>query len=178
MANLLTAVRLALSLPFKLGFAYTEFLSGGVVLLLIVIACLTDFLDGKVARATNTASARGQLFDHSTDFIFVTTGLAVCAFSGLLNPYLPVLILIAFSQYVIDSYYLYKQKELRMSFLGRWNGILYFGPLLFLALSKIELGEDFKEFMELVGSITAWILSGSTLLSIIDRSLAPLREPG
>jgi len=65
-----------------------------------------------------------------------------------------------------------------MSFLGRWNGILYFGPLLFLALSKIELGEDFKELMELVGSITAWILSGSTLLSIIDRSLAPLREPG
>ena len=76
MANLLTAVRLALSIPVTLGFAYSEFLSGWVVLLLILIACLTDFLDGKVARATNTASARGQLFDHSTDFIFVTTGLA------------------------------------------------------------------------------------------------------
>ena len=178
MANLLTAVRLALSIPVALGFAYNGFLSGWLVLLLILIACLTDFFDGKIARAKNTASARGQLFDHSTDFIFVTSGLAGCAFSGLVNPYLPVLILIAFSQYVIDSYYLYKQKELRMSSLGRWNGILYFGPLLFLALSKIELGEDFKEFMELVGSITAWILSGSTLLSIIDRSLAPLREPG
>ena len=177
MANLLTAVRLALSIPVALGFAFSGFLSGWVILLLILSACLTDFFDGKIARAKNTASARGQLFDHSSDFIFVTSGLAGCAFSGLINPYLPVLILIAFSQYVIDSYYLYKQKELRMSFLGRWNGILYFGPLLFLAFSKIELGEDFKEFMELVGSIMAWILSGSTLLSIIDRSLAPLRDP-
>ena len=50
------------------------------------------FFDGKVARAKNTASARGQLFDHSTDFIFVTSGLAGCAFSGLINPYLPVLL--------------------------------------------------------------------------------------
>ena len=176
MANLLTAVRLALSIPVTLGFAYSEFLSGWVVLLLILIACLTDFLDGKVARAKNTDSARGQLFDHSTDFIFVTSGLAGCAFSGLINPYLPVLILIAFSQYVIDSYYLYKQKELRMSFLGRWNGILYFGPLLFLAFSSIKLGKDFEEFMGLAGSIFAWILTGSTLLSIIDRGLAPLRD--
>ena len=111
MANLLTAVRLALSIPVTLGFAYSDFLSGWVVLLLILIACLTDFLDGKVARAKNTASARGQLFDHSTDFIFVTSGLAGCAFSGLINPYLPVLILIAFSQYVIDSYYLYNRKN-------------------------------------------------------------------
>ena len=177
MANLLTAVRLALSIPVTLGFSDSRFLSGWVILLLILIACLTDFFDGRIARAKNTASARGQLFDHSSDFIFVTSGLAGCAFSGLINPYLPVLILIAFSQYVIDSYYLYKQKELRMSFLGRWNGIFYFGPLLFLAFSKIELGEDFKEFMELVGSIMALILSGSTLLSIIDRSLAPLRDP-
>ena len=176
MANLLTAVRLALSIPVTLGFAYSEFLSGWVVLLLILIACLTDFLDGKVARAKNTASARGQLFDHSTDFIFVTSGLAGCAFSGLINPYLPVLIFIAFSQYVIDSYYLYKQKELRMSFLGRWNGILYFGPLLFLAFSAIKLGKDFEEFMGLAGSIFAWILTGSTLLSIMDRGLAPLRD--
>ena len=63
-----------------------------------------------------------------------------------------------------------------MSFLGRWNGILYFGPLLFLAFSAIKLGKDFEEFMGLAGSIFAWILTGSTLLSIIDRGLAPLRD--
>ena len=177
MANLLTAVRLVLAIPVALGFASSEFLSGWVLLLLIIIACVTDFFDGKLARATNTASAKGQLFDHTTDFIFVTLALTGCAVFGLINPYLPALILIAFSQYVIDSYYLYKQKELRMSFLGRWNGILYFGPLVFLAVARLGLGEDSKELMELIGSIFAWILSASTLLSIIDRGLAPLRKP-
>ena len=177
MANLLTAIRLALTVPVTLEFAYNGLLTGWVLLLLIMLACVTDFFDGKVARATNTASAKGQLFDHTTDFIFVTLGLTGCAISGLINPYLPALILIAFSQYVIDSYYLHKQKELKMSFLGRWNGILYFGPLFFLATSKITLGEDFKELMELMGSIFAWTLSASTLLSIVDRSLAPLRNP-
>ena len=32
-------------------------------------------LDGRVARMTGTASARGQLFDHGTDCLFVTGGL-------------------------------------------------------------------------------------------------------
>ena len=176
MANLLTAVRLVLAIPVALGFANSGFLSGWVLLLLIIIACLTDFFDGKLARATNTTSAKGQLFDHTTDFIFVTLALTGCAIFGLINPYLPALILIAFSQYVIDSYYLHKQKELKMSFLGRWNGILYFGPLIFLAVSRLGLGEDSKELMEQMGSIFAWILSASTLLSIIDRGLAPLRR--
>ena len=102
--------------------------------------------------------------------------MAGCAIAGLLNPYLPALIVIAFSQYVIDSYFFYRQKELRMSFLGRWNGILYFGPLVLLSMSKIRLGIDFEEIMEAAASFSAWVLLVSTLLSILDRSLAPLRN--
>ena len=45
-----------------------------------------------------------------------------------------------------------------------------------LAVSRLGLGEDSKELMEQMGSIFAWILSASTLLSIIDRGLAPLRK--
>ena len=176
MANLLTAVRLSLALPVAAGFAYPESLSGWLLLLLIMVACLTDFFDGKLARATDTASARGQLFDHATDFIFVTCGLIGCAISGLINPYLPAFILIAFSQYVMDSYYLYRQKELRMSFLGRWNGILYFGPLVLLATARLELGQDLKDLMERFASLFAWVLLISTIFSIIDRAAAPIRH--
>ena len=176
MANLLTAVRLMLAIPVAFGFAVNGLLPGPILLLLISLACTTDYLDGKVARATNSSSAKGQLFDHATDFIFVTSGLAGCAIAGLLNPYLPALIVIAFSQYVIDSYFFYRQKELRMSFLGRWNGILYFGPLVLLSISRVKLGIDFEEIMEAAASFSAWILLVSTLLSILDRSLAPLRN--
>ena len=106
MANLLTAVRLMLAIPVAFGFAVNGLLPGPILLLLISLACTTDYLDGKVARATNSSSAKGQLFDHTTDFIFVTSGLAGCAIAGLINPYLPVFIVIAFSQYGVDSYLL------------------------------------------------------------------------
>ncbi len=45
-------------------------------------------------------------FDHVTDFIFVTSGLAGLAIAGNISPLLPVLIAVAFSQYVLDSYFI------------------------------------------------------------------------
>ena len=82
--------------------------------------------EGYVARMTETDSAWGQLFDHATDFVFVTTSLAGAAMAGLVTPILPVLIVVAFSQYVMDSYLLHQQKQLQMNSIARWNGMLYF----------------------------------------------------
>jgi phosphatidylglycerophosphate synthase len=141
-ANALTAVRLALALPLAVAFAGPEFLAPGLVALLLTVAILTDYLDGPVARRTGTASARGQLFDHTTDCLFVTAGLAGGAMAGLVTPVLPALIPIAFGQYVVDSYVWGRRKQLRASFLGRWNGIFYFVPLGFIAIAAGGLRRD------------------------------------
>ena len=74
MANLLTGLRLLLAVPAALAFAQQEFLSPLLLLTLVGVAIATDFADGIVARRTDTASPRGQLFDHATDFLFVTSG--------------------------------------------------------------------------------------------------------
>lgn len=180
MANLLTAIRLLLIIPVAWGFAVVDLLSGFLLFSLILLAIITDYFDGIVARSTNTASARGQLFDHGTDFLFVTCSLTGCALAGLVNPFLPALIVVAFAQYVLDSYFLFRQKDLRMSFLGRWNGIFYFAPLLIIAASRLvldlELGQDFSDALKQVAGIVAWLLLVSTIASIIDRSIAPLRR--
>jgi len=176
MANLLTAIRLILVIPVAWGFASASLMPGYLLLGLILIAIASDYFDGIVARATNTASPSGQLFDHGTDCLFVATGLAGCAYAGLINPYLPVLIVVAFAQYVLDSYYLFRQKDLRMSFLGRWNGILYFAPLIIIAVGRLGLGLDVRDILLALANIVAWILLVSTILSIIDRTIAPLRE--
>ena len=111
MANLLTAIRLLLIIPVAWAIANPEFIPASILLLLILIAIVTDYFDGIVARATNTTSARGQLFDHGTDFLFVTSGLSGAAFADVVSPVLPALIIIAFSQYVLDSYFLFHQKQ-------------------------------------------------------------------
>jgi phosphatidylglycerophosphate synthase len=176
MANALTAVRLALALPLAAALARPELLAPGVVALLLGLALASDYLDGPVARRTGTASARGMLFDHSTDCFFVTVGSAGAAIAGSITPMLPVLIPLAFGQYVVDSYVWSGQRQLRASFLGRWNGILYFVPLVLVAASRLPFPAGFASFLRLAASTLAYLLAASTVASIIDRATTPFRS--
>lgn len=175
MANLLTAIRLLLVLPVVLAIADAELFPNWLLLVLILVAIASDYFDGKVARALNTASSRGMLFDHGTDFIFVTAALFSLSFIGLSTIFLPVLIVVAFSQYVLDSYLLFKQKQLRMSFLGRWNGILYFVPLVLYSASRLAWLAPFESQISSLINVICYALLLSTVASIVDRALSPLR---
>ncbi len=176
MADLLTGIRLFLLVPVSWGLARPGVVPGSILLVLIALAIATDVLDGKVARFRGTASPRGMLFDHSADFLFVTSGLGAAAYSEQVPLWLPVLIVIAFTQYVLDSYWLFRQKQLRMSFLGRWNGILYFVPLVLLALLATKSLEALHAALGLLTQWCAYALIASTLASIVDRAVAPLRR--
>jgi phosphatidylglycerophosphate synthase len=176
MANALTAVRLALILPIAAAFARPELLAPGIVALLLCVAIATDVLDGRVARLAGTASAKGQLFDHGTDCLFVTGGLTGAAVSGLLTPLLPALVPIAFGQYVVDSYVWRRQRQLRASFLGRWNGILYFVPLVLIGASRLPFPAGFASFLRMAAGALGYLLVASTAASMIDRATTPVRS--
>tara|TARA_B100000809_G_scaffold260142_1_gene306510 strand:- start:20353 stop:20895 length:543 start_codon:yes stop_codon:yes gene_type:complete len=173
MANLLTTVRLLLVVPVSWAFADPQLLKPELLMGFIFIAIATDYFDGKIARATHTESARGMLFDHGTDFLFVSSALAAMASVGAIHPLLPFLIIIAFSQYVLDSYFLFRHKQLRMSFLGRWNGIFYFAPLLCFSATRLEFMAALTSSLQEVTELLGWVLILSTMASIIDRGLAP-----
>jgi phosphatidylglycerophosphate synthase len=170
MAHALTAVRLALVLPTAAAFARPELFAPSLVALLLCVAIATDYLDGRVARTTGRASAGGQLFDHGTDCLFVTGGLTGAAVSGSVTPLLPAVIPIAFGQYVVDSYVWQRQRQLRASFLGRWNGVLYFVPLVLIAASRLSFPAGFASFLQLAAGVLGYLLVASTAASIIDRA--------
>ena len=171
LAHCLTALRLLLVLPTTMAFALPQTFPAWAQLLFMLIAIATDIADGKVARAQGTASATGQLFDHTTDCLFVSSALAGAAYNGMLTPLLPPLVLFAFAQYVIDSYWLHRRKQLRMSMIGRWNGIFYFVPPLLLASAAL-IPASISEMLRQFAYWIAWVLVVSTLISIIDRALA------
>src|SRR3954468_22433503 len=173
MANALTALRLALVLPLAAALARPGLLPPGVVALLLGLAIASDYLDGPLARRTGTASAAGMLFDHSTDCLFVTGGLAGAAIGGSITPVLPVFIPLAFGQYVADSYVRHRQRHLRASFLGRWNGILYFVPLVLIASARLPFPAGFRSFLQLTAGALAYLLTASTAASMIDRATTP-----
>ena len=178
MAHLLTCIRLALAVPLAVAFARPDLLGDGLVAMLLAAAIATDLLDGAVARRRGTASAGGQLFDHATDCVFVAACLGGAALSGRVTVVLPVLVVLAFVQYVVDSRWLHRDKRLRMSAIGRWNGVGYFVPLVILAAAPLEVVPDQEAVLTPLAGITAWVLVGTTMVSIIDRATAARRGRG
>lgn len=172
MANLLSLLRLAAAGPLAwLVVAGPAHALAAATLFGVAIA--SDLVDGRIARARGTASALGRALDHGADCTLVTAGLAAAAARGFVPWALPLLVALAFAQYVIDSYWLHRARELRMSALGRWNGVLYFVPLGAALAADLGIGPGAP-----VALGSAWLLVASTLVSIADRALAASRAPG
>ena len=167
MAYTLTFFRLFLIFPFSFLMIREDVSSAAVAGIVFVVAIVSDIVDGPIARRLGTTSAAGQAADHTADFLFVTCGLMAGAIRGVFPWILPLLIATAFAQYVIDSYWLHQQRELRMSWLGRYNGMLYFVPLGGDILIRLGLS-----FLGPLLTPVLWILVLSTLLSIADRLAA------
>lgn len=164
MANALTAVRLLLVAPFAFFMVRGDARSAVVALAVWAAALATDFLDGPLARRKGTVSALGGTFDHTTDFLFVTSGIFAGAARGAFPWILPVCITGAFAQYVIDSYWIHRQTKLRGSMLGRYNGMLYFVPPCMDILIRLGLG-----FLRPLLTLLVWMLVLSTLVSMGQR---------
>ncbi len=175
MANAVTSVRLALVLPVAVALAHPTLLPPGVVALMLAVAIASDYLDGPIARRTGTASPRGMLFDHTTDCLFVTGGLTGAAFAGSITPILPALIPLAFGQYVIDSYVWSRRRQLRASFLGRWNGIFYFVPIVLITSARLLFPPRFASVLDRAAAALGYLLAASTVASMIDRATTPVR---
>jgi len=163
LASAITLARLA-SVPF----AFRAILAGDwvVACALFWLAVATDLVDGRIARARGETSAFGGLFDHASDALFVSTALAGLAMGGRIPFVLPLLVVVAFVQYVLDSRTLAGQ-PLRASAVGRWNGVCYFMPV-GIVVTREALGLS-RPSDHLVAGL-AWILVASTLLSIADRA--------
>jgi phosphatidylglycerophosphate synthase len=106
----------------------------------------------------------GGTFDHTSDFLFVTSGLFAGASRGAFPWILPALITAAFAQYFIDSYWIHRHGGLRRSKLGRYNGMLYFVPL--CVELAIRLGAP---FLRPALTLLVWALAASTVISMGQR---------
>ena len=169
-ANAITLVRLvAAPLTAYAIFNARTTLAGS----LFALAVLTDLVDGIVARRRNEASTFGGLFDHATDATYVTVVLTALVWRGEVPSVLPLLVALAFLQYVLDSR-AHVGRALRASRLGRWNGIAYFAvagaPLVRDALGLFVPSPTWVY-------AAGWALVVTTVLSMLDRATSRRTAP-
>jgi phosphatidylglycerophosphate synthase len=164
--DLLSLSRVVLAWPLYRAMESPDTGDAFIAALLFILAIATDLVDGPLARRLGTASARGRALDHTADAVFVIAGLAGAASRGALTGWLPVLVGAAFVQYTVDSWLVHRS-GLRMSSLGRWNGILYFFPIGGDILVRFGLSFLFFPVRWL-----ALLLCLTSLLSMAERARA------
>lgn len=163
--NVLSLSRLPLAAVAVYGVLSSQNLITGVAFWLAVVS---DIADGRIARARQKTTILGGILDHGCDALFVAALLTAYLWRGEIPLCLPPLILIAFTQYLLDSRAL-QGHRLLASWLGRRNGVGYF------VLAGVPATRDLfalpwpdSSWVYALG----WVLILSTVVSIVDRAIA------
>jgi phosphatidylglycerophosphate synthase len=133
-ANLLSASRFVLGAAWLVAFLYgarrPEIL-GSIAL----SAAISDFVDGRIARQTQSTDAFGRWLDNLADVVFVLTALTCEVLAGAIPAYIPALIAVSFVQYAIDSVLISGSSAPVKSRIGHWGGVVNFALVLLLAFA-------------------------------------------
>jgi phosphatidylglycerophosphate synthase len=137
---------------------------------LAVVASVTDFIDGRVARRLGVAHDAGGWLDSLADVTFILAALGCYASARALPWSIPFLIALSFGQYAFDSRLLHRAHAPVRSRLGHWGGIINYTLVLAMALTKPESMVR-SYVLEAVPIIELFYLA-----AIIERALAYRRR--
>ena len=138
--------------------------------ILAVVAAVTDFIDGRVARRLGVAHDAGGWLDSIADVTFILVALGCYASARELPWSIPWLIALSFGQYAFDSLWLHRADAPVRSRLGHWGGIINYTLVLAMAVTKPE------------SSARSYIRQGVPIIelfyvaAIIERALAYRRR--
>lgn len=68
---------------------------------LFIVASITDFIDGRLARKRNLVTDFGKMIDAIADKVLVNTILVILSATGFISPIIPVVII--FRDTIVDS---------------------------------------------------------------------------
>jgi phosphatidylglycerophosphate synthase len=129
------------ALRFALAAIWIELASHGhqgrmAFAIVALVAAGSDFIDGRVARRLGVASGSGRWLDGIADVTFVLAALFCEASAGTIPFYIPILIVLSFSQYAIDSVVFGAGASGPIkSRLGHWGGIINYAIVITLAIA-------------------------------------------
>ncbi len=104
--NILTGLRIILTFIYLLLLDNLNLYSNnelyftcGIIVFLLI--CVTDFIDGKIARKIKAESLLGSFLDVTADFIFIISSLALLNLNNRIPIWFTVLTLIKFIEFLL-----------------------------------------------------------------------------
>lgn len=134
--NILTSLRIVLTLIYLVLvydlYSYNNnrlyFISTVIVFILI---CATDFMDGKIARKMKVTSRLGGFLDVTADFIFIISSNTVLAINNVIPLWFIVVILAKFIEFLVTSHIIKRHRNIYNSvfifdYFGRIAAVNFF----------------------------------------------------
>lgn len=162
--NKLTLMRVFL-IPFFVFFFYATFIPGNnwIALGIYIVACLTDLLDGKIARKYNLVTTFGKFMDPLADKILVITALILFVSDGRMNAI--ALIIIVAREFVVSGFRLIASDKGIVIAAG-WSGKIKTVVQMIMAIALL-VHFDY-EWFGIAEQILIWASVALTIYSLCD----------
>lgn len=166
-ANILTLFRILLLIPF-IGMFYVDTAwANGVAVALYLIACLTDYLDGTLARQFNEESPLGIFLDPIADKLLISVTIVMLAATGRLEGYmavLPALVILAREIFIsgLREHLSLEKVQVPVSVLAKWKTAVQMISLSYL------LADGPKKYIWGFHEVGVLLLWAAAVLSVIS----------
>ena len=162
--NKLTVARL-ISLPFLIGCFYLDSdLGRWGVLVLFVLASITDFLDGRIARARNLVTSLGKFLDPLADKALVGSVLVCFVEIGYASAVAVIIVLVR--DYVVDGLRMEaanKGKVVAANIFGKAKTMFQMVSMTVILFLRAMYGDP--AWLITTSNILCWIIALITALS-------------
>jgi CDP-diacylglycerol---glycerol-3-phosphate 3-phosphatidyltransferase len=163
-ANILTLIRILL-VPVFIMFFYLQIPYQYVYALIVfLIASVTDFLDGVIARKYNLVTDFGKLMDPMADKLLVSAGVIMLVSIGKIHPVLAIILI--GREFIISSFRLVAASKgtiLAAGSLGKVKTVFQLGGICFLLIEDMLPG-----ILKYAGDVLIYISVIFAIWSSID----------
>ena len=161
--NKLTVIRMIL-VPFLVLFMLTDL--GGdfnryIALAIFVVASVTDWFDGKIARKYNLVTNFGKFMDPLADKLLVCSAMICLIEMGKLPAW--IVIIIIGREFIISGFRLIAAENGIVIAANYWGKFKTVSQMIMIILLILDLGGAF----DILGQVFIWLSVALTIISLI-----------
>lgn len=169
MPNIITLLRVVLSLLVNLYIA-NNFGKIAAPIIITIMIFLTDFLDGKIARAYENTGTLGAAFDVLADLFYIVTSYMLLWNLHILPLWFLLIMLFNFLEFVVTSYIIKKNYNTKLTFtfdlIGRLVAVIFYVLPIFSYVSSQLMSNWYADLINVIIYSTTLLIFVSALYRI------------